>query len=215
MAPYLVDIDGTRLLRLAGSEEFPAELEAPLAIGPEIPREGLPQLRELIDAELPGSVMAPLLLPGRAHGVLLAVDARAPPLVQLARQAAAALALADVYTDVFDTTRRRRRPVSRRRFSRICCRRGSRESRAGSWPVTCCRAMRSVVTGLITSRTATALGSGWLTAWARGRRRPRWRLTTRCSRSPCRARSSTSCLDVGPARRRCSARSPAGIRRRC
>jgi serine phosphatase RsbU (regulator of sigma subunit) len=52
--------------------------------------------------------MAPLLLPGRAHGVLLAVDARAPPLVQLARQAAAALALADVYTDVYETTRRRR-----------------------------------------------------------------------------------------------------------
>ena len=50
--------------------------------------------------------MAPLLLPGRAHGVLLAVDARAPPLVQLARQAAAALALANVYTDVFETTRR-------------------------------------------------------------------------------------------------------------
>ena len=34
VALYLVDIDGTRLLRLAGSEEFPAELEAPLAIAP-------------------------------------------------------------------------------------------------------------------------------------------------------------------------------------
>ncbi len=40
VALYLVDINGTRLLRLAGSEEFPAELEGPLAIGPELPREG-------------------------------------------------------------------------------------------------------------------------------------------------------------------------------
>jgi serine phosphatase RsbU (regulator of sigma subunit) len=106
VALYLVDIDGTLLLRLAGSEEFPAELEAPLAIGPEIPREGLPQLRELIAAKLPGSVMAPLLLRGRALGVLVAVDAPAQALVQLARQAAAALALANIYTDVFETTRR-------------------------------------------------------------------------------------------------------------
>ena len=108
VALYLVDIDGTQLLRLAGSEEFPAELDAPLAVGPEIPREGLPRLRALIEEELPGSVMAPLLLRGRALGVLLAVDAPEQPLVQLARQAAAALALANVYTDVFDTTRRRK-----------------------------------------------------------------------------------------------------------
>jgi hypothetical protein len=46
------------------------------------------------------------LLRGRALGVLLAVDAREPPMAQLARQAAAALALANVYTDVFETTRR-------------------------------------------------------------------------------------------------------------
>jgi serine phosphatase RsbU (regulator of sigma subunit) len=108
VALYLVDIDGTLLLRLAGSEEFPEELDAPLAVGPEIPREGLPQLRASLEARLPGSVMAPLLLRGRALGVLLAVDAPEQPLVQLARQAAAALALADVYTDVFDMTRRRK-----------------------------------------------------------------------------------------------------------
>jgi serine phosphatase RsbU (regulator of sigma subunit) len=95
-------------LRLAGSEEFPAELDVPLGVGPEIPREGLPRLRALIEEELPGSVMAPLLLRGRALGVLLAVDTPEQPLVQLARQAAAALALANVYTDVFDTTRRRK-----------------------------------------------------------------------------------------------------------
>jgi serine phosphatase RsbU (regulator of sigma subunit) len=108
VALYLVDVDGTLLLRLAGSDEFPAELDAPLAVGPEISREGLPALRALIEEALPGSVMAPLLLRGRALGVLLAIDAPEQPLVQLARQAAAALALANVYTDVFDTTRRRK-----------------------------------------------------------------------------------------------------------
>jgi serine phosphatase RsbU (regulator of sigma subunit) len=108
VALYLVDIDGTLLLRLAGSEEFPSELEAPLAVGPEIPREGLPRLSALLEEELPGSVMAPLLLRGRAIGVLLAVDAPEQPLLALARQAAAALALANVYTDVFDATRRRK-----------------------------------------------------------------------------------------------------------
>lgn len=108
VALYLVDIDGTLLLRLAGSQEFPAQLPAPLAIGPELPREGLPALRDLIEEELPGSVMAPLLLRGRAIGVLLAVNAPVGPLADLARHAAAALALAGSYTDVFDDTRRRR-----------------------------------------------------------------------------------------------------------
>lgn len=108
VALYLVDIDGTLLLRLAGAEEFPSELDAPLAVGPEIPREGLPGLREVIEDALPGSVMAPLLLRGRALGVLVAVDAPEAPLVQLGRQAAAALALANVYTDVYDTARRRK-----------------------------------------------------------------------------------------------------------
>ena len=80
----------------------------PLAVGPELPREGLPALRELIARELPGSVLAPLSLRGRALGILLAVDAPEQALVALARQAAAALALAGAYTDVFDIARRRK-----------------------------------------------------------------------------------------------------------
>ena len=108
VAMYLVDIDGTLLLRLAGTEEFPAVINAPLAVGPEIPREGLARLRELLEHELPGCVMAPMLLRGRALGVLVAVRAREQPLLPLARQAAAALGLANVYTDVFDTARRRK-----------------------------------------------------------------------------------------------------------
>ncbi len=107
-ALYLVDIDGTLLRRLAGSQEFPTEFPVSLAVGPELSREGLPALRFLVEKELPGSTMAPLLLRGRAIGVLLAVNASEAPLLDLARHAAAALALAERYTDVFDSTRRRR-----------------------------------------------------------------------------------------------------------
>jgi serine phosphatase RsbU (regulator of sigma subunit) len=92
VALYLIDLEGTHLRRLAGSEEFPETLAAPLAVGPELPREGL----------------APLALRGRALGVLLAVDAPADALTELARQAAASLALAARYTDVLDVAQRRR-----------------------------------------------------------------------------------------------------------
>ncbi len=108
VALYLVDIDGSRLLRTAGSAEFPEELAAPMAVGPEIPRGGIPGLRRLIEQELPGSVPAPLYLRGRAIGLLLAVRSPQEPLAQLARQAAAALELAGAYTDVFDVARRRK-----------------------------------------------------------------------------------------------------------
>jgi serine phosphatase RsbU (regulator of sigma subunit) len=108
VALYLVDIDGTRLWRLAGAPDFPESLEAPLAVGPEISRESVELLRRVLAEELPGTVMAPLLLRGRALGLLLAVGAGEAPLVALARQAAASLALAGDYTDVFDQTRRRK-----------------------------------------------------------------------------------------------------------
>lgn len=108
VALYLIDIDGSHLLRHAGSQEFPARLDAPLAVGPEIPREGVPGLRRMIEELLPGSIAAPMFLRGRAIGLLMAVQAPEGPLKELARQAAAALALATDYTDVFDMTRRRK-----------------------------------------------------------------------------------------------------------
>lgn len=108
VALYLVDIDGSRLLRTAGAQEFPDELPAPLAVGPEIPRSGIPGVRRLIEQELPGSVAAPLYLRGRAIGLLLAVRSPEAPLAQLARQAAGAVELARTYTDVFDVGRRRK-----------------------------------------------------------------------------------------------------------
>jgi AcrR family transcriptional regulator len=103
---YLIDIDGTRLQRAAGSQEFPDEIRIPCAVGPEIPREAMPALRRQLDELLPASTLAPMFLRGRAVGVLIAVDAPEAPLLELARQAAAAMALADGYTDTFDATRR-------------------------------------------------------------------------------------------------------------
>lgn len=108
VALYLIDVEGTALLRLAGSEEFPEMLPVPLAVGPELPREGLAALGEQIGRELPGSVLAPLWLRGRALGILLAVDAPEQALLSLARHAAASLALADEYTDVLAMARRRK-----------------------------------------------------------------------------------------------------------
>lgn len=108
---YLVDIDGSRLLRFAGSEEFPAELPAPLAVGPEIPRDAIANLRRVLAEQLPGTVIAPLFLRARAIGVLLAVDADPDALGILARQAALAIDLAGRYTDAI-AQRRRRKPIT-------------------------------------------------------------------------------------------------------
>lgn len=108
VALYVVDIDGTNLLRVAGADEFPRRLEAPLALGPELAPDGLPELQARLEADLPGLVMTPMWLRGRAVGVLLAL--RGPPeaLTDLARQGAQAMELANGYTDVFDATRRRK-----------------------------------------------------------------------------------------------------------
>ncbi|HSD01315.1 MAG TPA: helix-turn-helix domain-containing protein, partial [Gaiellales bacterium] len=60
VALYIVDIDGSQLIRLAGSEDFPATLEAPPALGPEIVPEGLPSFYELLKRRLPRCVATPL-----------------------------------------------------------------------------------------------------------------------------------------------------------
>ncbi len=49
-----------------------------------------------------------MFLRGRAIGVLIAPDAPEAPLLERARQSAAALGLAECYTDVLDATRRRK-----------------------------------------------------------------------------------------------------------
>lgn len=105
---YVLDIDGSHLLRLAGREDFPERLVAPLALGPELAEDGLPDLAAHLERELPGVKMAPMWLRGRAVGVLLALRGARGGLEEVARLGAAALELANGYTDVIDRVRRRK-----------------------------------------------------------------------------------------------------------
>jgi AcrR family transcriptional regulator len=107
-AVYLCDLDGTTIQRMAGGGGFPERLAVPLAVGPEIPREGVEALRAGIDAALPGASVAPMFLRGRAMGTIVALGAADDALRDLAAEAAAAIALAGEYTDHVDTVRRLR-----------------------------------------------------------------------------------------------------------
>jgi AcrR family transcriptional regulator len=108
VALYVLDIDGSHLLRLAGREDFPARLHAPLALGPELAEDGLPALTAHLATELPGVVMAPMMLRSRAVGVLLALRGAESGLFEVARLGAAALQLAGGYTDVMAAAQRRK-----------------------------------------------------------------------------------------------------------
>ena len=107
-ALYVIDLDGASMQRLAGAETFPAQVTAPMAVGPEVPREGVAATRAAFEELLPGATVAPLQLRGRAIGVLLAVGTVTDELRDLAAEAAVALALAPAYTDYVDTVRRTR-----------------------------------------------------------------------------------------------------------
>jgi serine phosphatase RsbU (regulator of sigma subunit) len=108
VALYVVDIDGSQLLRLAGSEEFPEHIDAPPALGPEIVPEGLPEFQDKLQDRLPGCVAEPLWLRGRVIALLLCVGAPLGDLADIASQGAAALELANDYTDYIEATRRRK-----------------------------------------------------------------------------------------------------------
>ncbi len=108
MALYVVDIDGSHLLRLAGSEDFPERLDAPPALGPEIVPEGLPEFYDRLRTQLPGCVCEPLWLRGRVTALLLCVGEPVAPLGDIAKQGAAALELASDYTDLIEAARRRK-----------------------------------------------------------------------------------------------------------
>jgi serine phosphatase RsbU (regulator of sigma subunit) len=107
VALYVLDIDGTHLLHMAGPKRLGERIPAPLAVGPELDADGLSELRDHVDI----SVYA-LWLRGRANGVLVAFGRPAEPLTDLARQASAAITLADRYTDVFARAQRRKQPAA-------------------------------------------------------------------------------------------------------
>ncbi len=109
VALYVLDIDGSHLLHMAGPDRLGAELAAPLAIGPELDAAGVSMLRADL-ARLPGVELFALWLRGRAIGVLVAFGRPRTPLTELARQATAAIALADRYTDVFARAQRSKQP---------------------------------------------------------------------------------------------------------
>jgi serine phosphatase RsbU (regulator of sigma subunit) len=108
VALYVIDIDGSQLIRLAGSDDFPHELDAPPALGPEIVPEGLPAFQDRLRQRLPGCVTEPLWLRGRVLGLLLCVGTPLTPLEDIAKQGAAALELANDYTDSIEAARRRK-----------------------------------------------------------------------------------------------------------
>jgi serine phosphatase RsbU (regulator of sigma subunit) len=111
LALYVLDIDGSHLLRVAGPERLPDRIEAPLAVGPELDADGLSALRNHLQ-HLPGAEIIPLWLRGRATGVMIALGRPVKPLGELARQAAAAVTLADRYTDAFARATRRKQPTA-------------------------------------------------------------------------------------------------------
>jgi serine phosphatase RsbU (regulator of sigma subunit) len=111
VALYVVDIDGSQLIRLAGSEEFPAELEGPPALGPEIVPEELDGFEQRLLDTLPGCVIEPLWLRGRVTALFLCVGMPVASLADIARQGAAALELANDYTDLIEAVRRRKPPT--------------------------------------------------------------------------------------------------------
>ena len=109
VALYVLDIDGTHLLHMAGPDRLGAKLSAPLAVGPELDADGVKDLRRHL-ARYPGVELFPLWLRGRATGVLIAFGRPVRTLSELARQAAAAVTLSDRYTDVFARAQRRKQP---------------------------------------------------------------------------------------------------------
>lgn len=108
VALYVIDIDGSHLLRLAGSEEFPETLADPPALGPEIVPEGLPAYQDKLRQRLPGCFCEAMWLRGRVTGLLLCMGTPATPLDDIAKQGAAALELANDYTDFIEAARRRK-----------------------------------------------------------------------------------------------------------
>jgi serine phosphatase RsbU (regulator of sigma subunit) len=109
VALYVLDIDGSHLLHMAGPDRLGESLKAPFAVGPELDADGIANLRQTL-ARFSGVELFALWLRGRAIGVFIAFGHPRRPLTDIARQAAAAVTLADRYTDVFARAQRRKQP---------------------------------------------------------------------------------------------------------
>jgi hypothetical protein len=108
-ALYVVDLQGSSLVRLSGAADLPATIDITGGLGPEAGALTLDKLAGDIDAVLAGGVLAPLWVRQRATAVLLAARDPARSLNSFARAVAPRFELASGYTDVIDRARRRQR----------------------------------------------------------------------------------------------------------
>ncbi len=109
VAAYVLDVDGSCALRLAGDmERFPGRIRAPVGVGPEIIPGAVPRLRGLVIDRVGPSTLWPMVVRDRVMGFLLARDPPAVDLGAFAGQAALALELASGYTDALHAVRRRK-----------------------------------------------------------------------------------------------------------
>lgn len=105
---YVSDIGGSLLRLVSGDQCWPAELPIGQSLGTELTRGRMAELQLRVDGQLGGAVAVPLWLHGRAVAVLICEQRPDQALASLARQAGAAVELADRYTDVFHRARRSR-----------------------------------------------------------------------------------------------------------
>jgi serine phosphatase RsbU (regulator of sigma subunit) len=109
VAAYVLDVEGSVALRLAGSvKRFPERISAPVGVGPEVIPEALAQLRTLVADRVGPSTLWPMLVRDRVMGFLLALDEPDNDLSMFAEQAGLALELASGYTDAVHAVRRRK-----------------------------------------------------------------------------------------------------------
>jgi serine phosphatase RsbU (regulator of sigma subunit) len=107
----VVDDVGSELVRVSGAADLPDRIRVPSAFGWELLPEALAGLHASLERGFPQSRLIPLAIRDRVIGVLLTATEPVAPLDDLARQGAAALALADGLTDAVER-RRRTRPLS-------------------------------------------------------------------------------------------------------
>jgi stage II sporulation SpoE-like protein len=107
-AVFVVDIDGSCLIRLAGDEDFPDRIQTPLGVGPELAPETFDDVKEIVTSKVPDATLHPLWVRDRAVGMLVACGGDQADLRSLADQGALALELGSGYTDVIHRVRRRK-----------------------------------------------------------------------------------------------------------
>lgn len=105
---YVADIDGSCLLRLAGSEEFPASLPLSGSIGPEIPLDLVPAIREAFASHVGDATTLPLVVRDRAVALFVTTARDPQDLEPFLGEAALALEMAGGYSDVVHAARRRK-----------------------------------------------------------------------------------------------------------